>query len=57
MTADLLLSGQQFSNFQDYEIKGWPVMTIRRGELMYKDGEVVGTTSGEFIKRPIGVHK
>ena len=57
VTADLLLSGQQFSNFQDYEIKGWPVMTIRRGELMYKDGEVVGTTSGEFIKRPIGVHK
>ncbi len=56
ITTDVLLAAQDFTPFEGYPVKGWPVMTIRRGELMYRDGEVVGGTTGEFLRRPQALH-
>ena len=34
------------------EVTGWPVLTIRRGEVVYRDGEVLGEAgSGELLSR------
>ncbi len=52
ITSELLLAAQDFTPFEGYAVKGWPVMTIRRGELMYRDGAVLGGTTGEFLRRP-----
>ena len=33
-------------------VTGWPTLTIRRGEVLYRDGEVSGTPgSGELLRR------
>ena len=56
ITTELLLAAQDFTPFEGYPVKGWPVMTLRRGELMYRDGEVLGGTNGEFLRRPHGLH-
>lgn len=56
VTADRLLSAQDYTPFEGMLLKGWPTHTIRRGELLFRDGRVVGTMSGEYIKRPIGLH-
>lgn len=56
ITTELLLAAQDFTPFEGYPVKGWPVMTMRRGELMYRDGEVLGGTNGEFLRRPHGLH-
>ena len=56
ITTDVLLAAQDFTPFEGYPVKGWPVMTIRRGELMYRDGEVLGGTTGEFLRRPQALH-
>ena len=31
---------------------GWPTLTLRRGEVVYRDGEVPGAAgSGELLRR------
>lgn len=56
VTTDRLLSAQDHTPFEGMPLKGWPTHTIRRGELLFHDGRLVGTTSGQYIKRPIGLH-
>jgi dihydropyrimidinase len=46
------LSGSGFSVYAGREITGWPRMTIRRGEIVYADGKVVGRAgSGQLVRR------
>jgi dihydropyrimidinase len=41
-----------YTPWEGYEAKGWPVMTIRRGEIAVRDGEILAAPgSGQFLAR------
>ena len=47
-----MLSGTGFSIYAGTEVTGWPQMTIRRGEVVYEDGKVIGSAgSGQLVRR------
>lgn len=47
-----ILSRSGFSIYAGWEVTGWPHMTIRRGEVVYADGEVTGEAgSGQLVHR------
>ena len=47
-----MFSGSGYSIHAGREVTGWPQLTIRRGEIVYRDGEVLGTAgSGELVRR------
>jgi dihydropyrimidinase len=49
--ASRLHSKTGFSPFEGHKIKGWPVMTFLRGELIAENGKFCGAIgSGEFVK-------
>jgi dihydropyrimidinase len=46
------LSNAKFSVFAGWEVTGWPVITIRRGEVVYQNGKVSGSPgSGQLLQR------
>ena len=50
--AAMLKSNADYSVYEGWEVTGWPLVTIRRGEIVYADGEVVGQPgSGELVRR------
>lgn len=54
LTKENLHYGLQYSLYEDFEAKGWPVMTIRRGEVLVEDGKFLGKEgTGRFLKRAI----
>ncbi len=56
--VDLLNSAQDYTPFQGMELKGWPVKTLVRGNVVYEDGQIVGKPGdGRYIKRPVTYHK
>ena len=47
-----MFSGAGFSVYSGWEVTGWPVMTLRRGEVVYENGEILaGAGSGELLRR------
>ena len=47
----MLLSCSDFSVYEGWTLKGWPVMTIVRGKTVMKDGQIVGPQGhGRFIE-------
>jgi len=47
-----MFSGTGFSVYSGWEVTGWPVMTLRRGEVVYEDGEILaGAGTGELLRR------
>ena len=56
VTVEGSLSAQDHSPFEGFEMKGWPVQTIVRGQVMFADGKVADKKIGEFIKRPTALH-
>ena len=47
-----LLSGSGYSVHAGTVVTGWPTMTFRRGEVVFRDGDVLGTPgSGELLRR------
>ena len=47
-----MLSNSGYSVHAGREVTGWPQLTMRRGEIVYRDGEVVGAAgSGELARR------
>jgi dihydropyrimidinase len=43
-----------FSPYEDWEIKGWPVLTMLRGRVIVEDGEFVATPGvGRYIPRKL----
>jgi dihydropyrimidinase len=47
-----LLSRAGFSLFEGFRVTGWPRITIRRGEIAYRDGAVQASAgSGRIVKR------
>jgi len=44
-----------WSPYQGWKLRGWPVYTFSRGKLVAQDGKFVGNTGyGQFIKRQAG---
>jgi dihydropyrimidinase len=40
--AETDFSRSDFSVYEDWSITGWPSLTLRRGEVVYENGEIVG---------------
>jgi dihydropyrimidinase/allantoinase len=53
VTPELLHSAQDHTPFAGVALKGWPVRTLVRGTTAYEDGEVIGTPTGRFLRRPV----
>jgi dihydropyrimidinase/allantoinase len=51
VTAELLLSGQDHCPFEGRTVRGWPVATVVRGRVAYRDGEVIGEPTGQYLSR------
>jgi len=54
VTPELLQSYSDYSIYDGMTLKGWPVTTIVRGEVVMEDGEVIGKPGyGKFVTRNI----
>ena len=54
LTAKNLHYGLNYSIYEDFTSPGWPIMTIRRGEILVEGGEFVGKeNSGRFLFRKL----
>src|SRR5205085_2314353 len=40
-----------FSPFEGKKLRGWPVATIKAGEIVARDGKIVGPPTGRYIPR------
>ncbi len=46
------LANAKFSIFSGWELTGWPIITIRRGEVVYQDGKILASAgSGQLVPR------
>jgi len=49
---EMVLSNAGHSVYEGWEVTGWPVATVRRGEVVFQDGAVVGEPgSGRLVRR------
>jgi dihydropyrimidinase len=57
VTADLLQSYSDYTIYDGWKLRGWPVMTIVRGNIIMEDGQVLNEAlgHGEFISRPVAI--
>jgi dihydropyrimidinase/allantoinase len=53
VTLDRLLSAQDHSPFEGFQIKGWPTHTIRAGRVVFANGRIQGEPDGRYLKRPL----
>jgi dihydropyrimidinase len=55
VTPDLLQSYSDYTIYDGWKLRGWPIMTIVRGNIIMEDGEVVSEAlgHGEFVPRPV----
>lgn len=52
-----LKSYSDFSVFEGWNLKGWPVLTMLRGNVVAKDGDIVGEPGGHYLKRNAFLNK
>jgi dihydropyrimidinase len=46
------LANAKFSIFSGWEVTGWPIVTIRRGEVVFRDGKILAAAgSGQMAPR------
>lgn len=50
---EVLLSAQDFTPFEGMRLRGWPVCTIRGGQVVFAGGEVRGRPTGRYLRRPL----
>jgi dihydropyrimidinase len=54
ITNERLHHAVDFTPYEGTRVTGWPIMTISRGEIVYRDGEVLATPGrGQFL--PCGI--
>ncbi len=55
VTPELLQSYSDYSIYDGWKLRGWPVMTFVRGKIIMEDGQVDNQAlgHGEFIPRPV----
>jgi dihydropyrimidinase len=51
VTAQDLKGMSDFSPFEGKRLRGWPVATIKAGQIVARDGEIVGKPTGRYIPR------
>jgi len=57
VSTEILKGASDFTAFEGMKMKGWPVYTIVRGEVVFENGEIVGKSGhGQYIKRPVRLH-
>lgn len=48
----MLKSNSDYTAFDGWKVTGWPVVTIRRGEVVFQEGKILGMPgSGRIVKR------
>lgn len=57
VTAERLLSAQEYTPFEGMELAGWPVRTLLRGRTVFADGEILGEPEGAYLRRPLAAEK
>jgi dihydropyrimidinase len=45
----MLKSNSDYSAFEGWRVTGWPVVTFRRGEIVFRDGEILGQPGSGLI--------
>ena len=50
--AEDLQGMSDFSPFEGKTLRGWPVVTVKGGKIVARDGKIVGSPSGRYIPRP-----
>lgn len=54
ISQSLLHHGADYTPWEGYEVTGWPVGTILRGQHVYDDGRILGAPGdGRFLKRDL----
>ncbi len=52
VTRDILQSNADYSVYEGWSVTGWPMITVRRGEVVFQDGNVTGVPgSGALLRR------
>jgi dihydropyrimidinase len=52
LSKSMLHANVDYSAYEGFEVQGWPVCTISRGEVLVRDGKFYGTAGrGRFIRR------
>lgn len=52
LTKDMLHSNVDYTAYEGFKLKGYPVMTLSHGEIIVQDNEFIGQRGrGKFIKR------
>jgi dihydropyrimidinase len=50
--AEQLLTSCDFTVFEGRELTGWPTLTVLRGQVLYRDGDVVANPGvGRYVRR------
>jgi len=49
--ADKLHSAQDFTPFEGLTLKGWPELTILKGNVVFQDNDITSKPNGEYLKR------
>lgn len=53
ITRNILHENVDYSPYEGMQLCGYPVMTIRRGEVIVREGEWVGNNKGQFLRRTL----
>jgi dihydropyrimidinase len=52
VTADMFQGLSDFTPYEGMTLKGWPTLTMVRGEVVFENGKVVGKPgTGKFLER------
>ena len=52
ITHDLLHDGSDYTPYEGREVTGWPVVTMVRGQVVVRDGKLVGARGhGSYLAR------
>jgi dihydropyrimidinase len=52
ITHDLLRDGSDYTPYEGREVTGWPILTMVRGQVVMRDGELVGARGhGTYLPR------
>lgn len=52
ITKAMLHDRMDYTPYEGMQVRGWPVMTLSRGEIVWNDGKVLGSQGrGEFLAR------
>jgi dihydropyrimidinase len=53
VTPEYMQSAADWGLYDGWNLKGWPTHTIVRGEVVMRQGEIVGSPAhGQYIARP-----